>query len=67
MKTLITILFLSFLSSPSWSVPYDDLVERDGVYYINDKGERITLSELPEYNDCIYLKVSYRDGYTRQF
>ena len=35
--------------------------------FINDKGERTTLSELPEYNDCIYLKVSYRDGPTRQF
>ena len=33
MKTLLTILFLSLLSSPSWSVSYDDLVERDGVYY----------------------------------
>jgi hypothetical protein len=35
--------------------------------FINDNGERITLSELPEYNDCIYLKVSYRDGPTKQF
>jgi hypothetical protein len=33
MKTLITILFLSLLSSPSWSETYDDLVQRDGVYY----------------------------------
>ena len=33
MKILLTILFLSLLSSPSWSVSYDDLVERDGVYY----------------------------------
>ena len=33
MKILLTILFLSLLSSPSWSVSYDDLVQRDGVYY----------------------------------
>jgi len=32
MKTLITIIFLSLLSS-SCSVPSDDLVVRDGVYY----------------------------------
>ena len=33
MKILLTILFLSLLSSPSWSVSYDDLVKRDGVFY----------------------------------
>tara|TARA_B110000196_G_C20490362_1_gene362126 strand:+ start:49 stop:453 length:405 start_codon:yes stop_codon:yes gene_type:complete len=33
MKIIITILFLSLLSSPSWSQTFDDLVERDGVYY----------------------------------
>ena len=33
MKILLTILFLSLLSSPSWSVSYDDLVVRDGLYY----------------------------------
>jgi antitoxin component YwqK of YwqJK toxin-antitoxin module len=33
MKTLITILFISLLSSHSWSVTFDDLVERDGLYY----------------------------------
>ncbi len=33
MKTLVTILFLSLLSSPSWSVSYDDLVKRDGLCY----------------------------------
>ena len=33
MKTLLTILFISLLSSPSWSVTFDDLVERDGLYY----------------------------------
>ena len=33
MKTLITILFLSLLSSPSWSETMDDLVKRDGLYY----------------------------------
>ena len=33
MKTLITILFISLLSSPSWSVTLGDLVERDGLYY----------------------------------
>ena len=33
MKTLITILFLSLLSSPSWSETFEDLVEREGIYY----------------------------------
>jgi len=33
MKILLTILFLSLLSSPSWSETFDDLVERDGIYY----------------------------------
>ena len=33
MKILLTILFLSLLSSPSWSETFDDLVQRDGVYY----------------------------------
>ena len=33
MKILITILFLSLLSSPSWSETMDDLVKRDGLYY----------------------------------
>ena len=32
-KTLLTILFISLLSSPSWSVTIGDLVERDGLYY----------------------------------
>ena len=32
-KTLLTILFISLLSSPSWSVNYDDLVYREGLYY----------------------------------
>ena len=33
MKTLLTILFISLLSSPSWSVTIGNLVERDGLYY----------------------------------
>ena len=32
-KTLLTILFILLLSSPSWSVTLGDLVERDGLYY----------------------------------
>ena len=32
-NTLITILFISLLSSPSWSVTFDDLVERNDLYY----------------------------------
>ena len=32
-KTLLTILFISLLSSPSWSMTLDDLVEREGLYY----------------------------------
>ena len=32
-KTLLTILFISLLSSPSWSVTIDDLVKREGIYY----------------------------------
>ena len=32
-KTLLTILFISLLSSPSWSVTIGDLVERNGLYY----------------------------------
>ena len=32
-KTLLTILFISLLSSPSWSVTTGDLVEREGIYY----------------------------------
>ena len=33
--TLLTIIFISLLSSPSWSetVSWDDLVERDELYY----------------------------------
>ena len=31
--TIITILFISLLSSPSWSETMDDLVERDGLFY----------------------------------
>lgn len=33
--TLVTILFVSLLSSPSWSegISFDDLVERDGLTY----------------------------------
>ena len=33
LTTLITILFVSLLSSPSWSETIDDLVERNGFYY----------------------------------
>ena len=33
MKTLLTILFISLLSSPSWSVTIRDLVKRDDLYY----------------------------------
>ena len=32
-KTLLTILFVSLLSAPSWSVTLGDLVEREGLYY----------------------------------
>jgi len=32
-KTLLTILFISLLSAPSWSVTLGDLVEREGIYY----------------------------------
>ena len=32
-KTLLTILFISLLSSPSWSATIDDLVERNALYY----------------------------------
>ena len=32
-NTLITILFISLLSSPSWSLTFSDLVERDGLHY----------------------------------
>jgi len=32
-KTLLTILFISLLSSPSWSETMDDLVERNDLYY----------------------------------
>ena len=33
MKALITIIFLSLLSSPGWSESIFDVVKRDGVYY----------------------------------
>jgi len=32
-NTLLTLLFLSLMSSPSWSETYDELVYRDGLYY----------------------------------
>jgi len=32
-KTLLTILFISLLSSPSWSAEMGDLVIREGIYY----------------------------------
>ena len=32
-KTLLIILFISLLSSPSWSVTFDNLVHREGIYY----------------------------------
>lgn len=33
MKILLTIIFLSLLSSPCWSETFDDLVQRDGLYF----------------------------------
>jgi antitoxin component YwqK of YwqJK toxin-antitoxin module len=33
LNTLITILFISLLSFPSWSATMDDLVYRGGIYY----------------------------------
>ena len=32
-KTLLTILFISLLSSPSWSVTFGDLVRRNNLFY----------------------------------
>ena len=32
-NTFLTIVFISLLSSPSWSETYDELVYRDGLYY----------------------------------
>jgi antitoxin component YwqK of YwqJK toxin-antitoxin module len=32
-KTLLTILFILPLSSPSWSVTFGDLMQRDGLFY----------------------------------
>ena len=33
MKTLLLILFISLLSSPSWCEEMSDLVKREGIYY----------------------------------
>ncbi len=33
LTSIILILFLSLLSSPSWSETFDDLVQRDGLWY----------------------------------
>ena len=33
MKTLLLLLFMSLLSTPSWSETFDDLVKREGIYY----------------------------------
>ena len=33
LTTLITILFISLLTSPSWGETKDDVVERNGLYY----------------------------------
>jgi hypothetical protein len=33
MKSIKTLLFISLLSSPSWSATIDDLVQREGIYY----------------------------------
>jgi len=32
-NTLLALLFISLLSSPSWGETMDDLVERNGLYY----------------------------------
>ena len=32
-NSLLAMLFVSLLSSPSWSVTIDDLVKREGIYY----------------------------------
>ena len=54
MKTLITILFLSLLSSPSWSVP---LVEREGIYY-----EAFTDVPFTGEIDAELIKGNYKNG-----
>ena len=66
MKTLITILFLSLLSSPSWSDPFSpidesmelgELVKREGIYYkkfLALKAHIITVLML------IYISLLYK-------
>ena len=41
-NTLLTILLITLLSSPSWSTPLVDLVNRDGLYYLKFSGVPFT-------------------------
>ena len=55
-KTLLTILSISLLSSPSWSVTLDDLFYREGLYY-----EKFT--DVPFYGKVVgQYQGSFKNG-----
>ena len=57
MKILLTIIFLSLLSSPSWSESYSDLVKRNGLYYA-----KFTDVPFSGRVTCCLIKGSIRNG-----
>ena len=63
LTSIILIFFLSLLSSPSWSESFDELEERDGIYYkkFSDAPFSGEISGIFSYIDTLY-QGSMKDG-----
>ena len=59
-NTFLAMLFISLLSSPSWSETMDDLVERDGLYY--EKFTDVPFSGEVTEGQQVSLKNGKREG-----
>ena len=61
LTSIILILFLSLLSSSSWSESFDDLVQRDGLYYKKSSDVPFT-GEITGQGKIFTKDGSFKDG-----
>ena len=61
-KVLFLSLVISLLSFPSWSETFDDLVERNGLFYKKFTDTPFTCEISDEGNRQLKVKENYKDG-----
>ena len=61
LNTLSTLILITLLSSPGWSTPFNELVERDGLFYKKFTDVPFTGEVTGNYR-LGYIKDGKRDG-----